>query len=160
MKLKLHNRKVTFKYGTLESNQLTTLDIKQWYQNLGGKIDPSTKVEFFSYFPGRPYEKTTLTSKMPPNYLCEGSVWLNFCQPNGQIDVLALSVYRDTKGGQKYKGKPIGDHRNLFLQYEIGDKKTHIDEIPNRHIPLEDGVIIKAIVDDIEVKKITIEPHS
>ena len=163
MRFRLHNRKLNFEYGDSNTKEMATLDIIEWYHRLGGKIEPDTEIEVSSYFPGSPYEKTALTKKrkMPPTYLCEGSIWLDFCQPNGQIDVLALSVYRDTKGAQKYKGKPIGDHRNLFLQYEIDDKKpNHTNKIPNRHIPLEHGVIIKAVVGDIEVQKITIKPQS
>lgn len=140
------------------ASRLTPLDIKQWYRRLGGKIEPDTKIEFSTYFPRTPYEKTALTDEMPQDYLCRGSLPVHIYQPDGRIDVLALSVYIDTKG-HKYKGKPIGDHYNLYLQYEINDQKTHTDRIPNRHIPLQDSVIIKAVVDGVKVKEVTINPR-
>jgi len=87
---------------------------------------------------------------MPPQYLCEGSGSAIIYNPGVQPDVISISVYRDTSGHL-----PEGDHHNLFLQYEVGGKKTHTDKIPNRHIPLKDGVVVKPFVDNIEIKEKT-----
>jgi len=152
MRCKLCNVEAYFKYGTLGTpdDQLTCLDIKKWYQNLGGQITPDTEIEFATYFPGKPYEKTALTKKMPKDYLCEGSGSAIIYQPDGHSDVISLSVYRDTKGLQL-----IGDHRNLFLQYEIDGNRSHTDDIENRHIPLNKSIIIKPFINKSEVKEHT-----
>jgi len=156
MRLKLYDKKVTFRYGSLCAKELTCLDIAQWYQKLGGTIEPSTEIEFHSYFPGSPYTRTALTNKMPPTYLCDGSISCFIYQPNGQTDVISLSAYRDTTRGAM--DSSIGVHRNMFLQYEIaGLAPNHIDKIPNRHIPLKEDVIIKASVDDTEIKNVILE---
>ncbi|MHA1386650.1 MAG: hypothetical protein ACTSR3_23090 [Candidatus Helarchaeota archaeon] len=147
MRFKLSDRRVMFEYGALNAPKLTPLDIKQRYRYLGGKIEPETEIEFSSYFPGSYYERTALTSKMPPEYLCVGSISCIIHQPNSRDDVLSISAYRD-----KSRHAPtIGDHHNLFLQYQIADEINHTNEIPNRHIPLSEGVLIKAVVDDEEV---------
>jgi len=86
---------------------------------------------------------------MPPTYLCEGSISCLFHQPSNQVDVLSISVYKDTSGHPPIRE----DHYNLFLQHQINGKIDHTKKIPNRHIPLRDGVVIKALVDGKEVKK-------
>lgn len=149
MRLKISERKVTFEYGAINAPELIPIDIKQKYQYLGGKIEPETEIEFSSYFPGSPYKRTALTSNMPLEYLCEGSISCIIYNPNNQVDVLSISAYRDKRG----HAPNIGDHHNLYLQYQINGKIDHTNEIPNRHIPLSEGVIIRALVDDKEVQK-------
>lgn len=158
MKIHIYNKKVIFKYGPLHTtdDRLSTLDVKEWYERLGGKIRSNTEIDFASFFPGKPYGKTALTSTMPSTYLCEGSIWVNFYQPNGRTHILALSVYRDTSG----HCPSMGNHFNLFLQYQIDDKPNHTSEIPNRHISLKDGVVIKLVVDNEEVEKVIIKDCS
>jgi hypothetical protein len=148
MRYKLRETSATFRYGALDTanNDLTCLDIKKAYQNLGGVIAPDTEIDFDTYFPEHPYEKTALTENMPLNYRCEGSGSARIYQPDGKVDVISISVYRDARGDQ-----PIGDHHNLFLQYEISGKKAHTNRIENRHIPLRDGVVIKPFIDNAEV---------
>jgi hypothetical protein len=159
MRYRLCDVTATFRYGALDTadNDLTCLDIKKAYQNLGGAITPDTEIDFDTYFPKQPYEKTALAECMPPNYRCEGSRSARIYQPDGKVDVISISVYRDTRGDQ-----PIGDHHNLFLQYEINGKKTHTDRIENRHIPLRDGVVIKPFIDNAEIceKTAKIPKHS
>jgi hypothetical protein len=148
MRYRLCDVTAAFRYGALDTadNDLTCLDIKKVYQSFGGVITPDTEIDFETYFPAYPYEKTALTEHMPTNYLCEGSGSARIYQPDGKIDVISISVYRDTKGDQ-----PIGDHHNLFLQYEINCEKTHTVNIENRHILLRDGVVVKPFVDNAEV---------
>jgi hypothetical protein len=156
MRLKLHDKKVTFQYGSLCGKELTCLDIAQWYQKLGGTIEPDTEIEFRSYFSGNVYTRTALTNKMPETYLCEGSISCFIYQPSGQTDVISLSAYRDTTRGAM--DSSIGVHRNMFLQYEItGLAPNHTDEIPNRHIPSKEDVIIKASVDNMDIKKVVLK---
>jgi hypothetical protein len=152
MRYKLSRVKAYFKYGILGTtdDKLTCLDIKQWYQDLGGKITTDTEIEFTTHFPKEPYEKTALTHRMPETYLCEGSGSAIIYQPGGHADAISVSVYRDTKGGQ-----PIGDHHNLFLQYDISGGKNHTDEIQNRHIPLNQKIILKPYIDSTEVQEHT-----
>lgn len=153
MRFKLSDRRVTFEYGALNAPELTPLNIKQRYRYLGGKIEPETEIEFSSYFPGSYYERTALTSEMPPEYLCAGSISCIIHQPNRRVDVLSISAYRDKRG----HAPTIGDHHNLFLQHQIDGEINHTNEIPNRHIPLSEGVVIRALVDDEEVLRQTIK---
>jgi hypothetical protein len=154
MRLKLYGKKAVFEYGPSSASELTTLDIAEWYQNLGGTIEPDTEIEFVSYFPGTPYEKTAFANKMPETYLCEGSGSAVIHQPDGKIDHLSISIYRDTTG---HALTTMGDHYNLFLQYKIGRNNVdQTDEIPNRHLPLGEGVIVRALLDDHETMKKTI----
>jgi len=157
MEFKLYKKKAVFEYGSSNANELTTLDIAEWYQKLGGKIEPDTEIEFVSYFPGSPYERTALANRMPQTYLCEGSGSAVIHQPGGQVDHLSISIYEDItpRALQMTAG-----HHNLFLQYKIG--KNPIDqtnEIPNRHLPLTDNVIIKACLDEQEIMKKVITPR-
>lgn len=109
------------------------------------------EVDSSSYSPGKPYPKTALTDSMPPEYLCLGSLWVNFHRPNNQTDTLAISVYRDLRGHI-----PV-DHYNLYLQHEIDGVRNHTDKIPNRHIPLGDGVIMRFLADDDVIDEATVE---
>ena len=156
MRFKLSDRRVTFEYGALNVPKLTPLNIIQKYRYFGGKIGPETEVEFSSFFPGSYYERTALTSKMPPAYLCAGSMSSIFYQPNGQVDVLSVSAYRDESG----HAPTIGNHHNLYLQYRIDNRIKHTNKIPNRHIPLSEGVVIRALVDSKEVLRQTIKGWS
>jgi hypothetical protein len=151
MRFPVQKRKLTFKYGSLKEQPLTSLDIAKWYEKLGGKTESVVEVDSSSYFPGKPYPKTALKENMPPEYLCMGSLWVNLYKPNNQTDTLAISVYRDLRGHI-----PV-DHYNLFLQYEVDGVKKHTDKIPNRHIPLGDGVIMRFLVDDDVIDEATVE---
>lgn len=147
MRYKIYGRKVSFKYYSSGDGIPTYLDISKVYQELGGKIEQETELDFEEYFPGTPYEKTALTDKMPPAHLCEGSGSAVFYQPDGRVDHLAISVYRDTTGHSN-----MGDHHNLRLQYKIGGKETKQKErIQNNHIPLQHSVILEGIVDGKKV---------
>jgi len=152
MRYRLIDVEAHFRYGSLGTTDgsLTCLDIKKWYQNLGGRITPYTYIEFETYFPGKPYRKTDLTDDMPENYLCEGSGSAVIYRPNGQVDVISVSVYKDIRGDQL-----AVDHHNLYLQYQINGKKDHTNKIPNRHIPLQNGVIIKPFINSAEIKEKT-----
>jgi hypothetical protein len=151
MRIKLYGKKAVFEYGPSTANRLTSLDITEWYQNLGGTIQTETEIEFVPHFPGTPYEKTALTNEMPKTYLCEGSGSAVIYQPDGQIDHLSISIYRDTTG---HALTTMGDHYNLFLQYKIGNNNIdQTDKIPNRHLPLENGVVLKGLLDQHEVMR-------
>ena len=151
MALKVNQRSIVFRYGALKKQELAEVDAKQFYIAQGGKIEPETFVQFSSYFPGAPYSKTALTSSMPPKYLCRGSINAHFCQSDGNVDVVSISVYQDTtkKAGKSARGV----HFNLFLQYDINGVRKHTDKIPNRHIPLWEGVVLKAFVGERGILK-------
>ncbi len=151
MRYRLRNGQITFEYGSQNSPQLTPLNVNEWYRKLGGQIFPNTEIEVSSYFPGEPYEYTALTRTrpMPPTYLCEGSLSISFYTPNRNTDVLSISAYRDTSDHDP----TLEEHHNIYLQYEVSCIKDHTDEIPDRHIPLQEGVIIRALLNDKELKK-------
>ena len=147
MRYKIYGKEISFQYYSSGDGIPTCLDISKVYEELGGKIETETELEFVEYFPDTPYEKTALTNKMPPAHLCEGSGSAIFYQPDGRVDHLAISVYRDTTGHSN-----MVSHHNLRLQYKIGGEETKQKEkIPNNHIPLEYSVIIEGIVDGKEV---------
>lgn len=151
MRVKLYKKKAVFRYGSSGAKTLTTLDITEWYRSLGGTIEPDTEIEFVSYFPGSLYDRTALTKKMPPTYLCEGSGSAVIYQPDGRIDHLSISIYRDTTG---HALPTMGDHHNLFLQYKIGENDIdQTNDIPNRHLPLRDSVVIGAFLDEQEIMR-------
>ena len=144
MAFKVNQRSIAFRYGALNEQELAKVDVKQFYIAQGGKIEPETFVQFSSYFPGAPYSKTALASNMPPKYLCRGSINAHFCQSDGSVDIVSISAYQDTT---KKAGKSAtGVHFNLFLQYDINGVRKHTDKIPNRHMPLWEGVVLKAFV--------------
>ena len=151
MRFKLYKKRATFEYGSLRSIRLTSLDISEWYEKLGGAIEQETDIEFVAYFPGGAYQKTALAQKMPQTYLCEGSGSAVIYQPDGQIDHLSISVYRDTTG---HALPVMGDHYNLFMQYKIGENDVdQTNKIPNRHLPVKDKVLIRALLDEREIIK-------
>ncbi len=154
MAFKINKSRIAFSYGALNAQELTEVDVKQFYVAQGGKIKPETFVQFTSHFPGSPYTKTALTSSMPPTYLCRGSINAHFCQPDGIVDVVSISVYEDT--AKKARKSSTGIHFNLFLQHDVNGIRKHTGKIPNRHIPLREGVILKAFVDEREVLAETI----
>lgn len=156
MSYKSSKCKVAFKYGALNASKLAEVDVNQFYVAQGGKIEQETQVQFSSYFHGAPYAKTALTSSMGPNYLCMGSINAHYIQPNGDVDVISISVFRDTT--QKAKSTS-GAHFNTYLQYEINGERNHTNKIPDRHIPLNDGVLLKAIIcGEREVMQEIIQP--
>jgi hypothetical protein len=152
MRYKLNEVQAVFKYGPEGSDdkELACIDIKSCYLNLGGKVSPETEVEFTTFFPGKPYEKTALTEKMPSTYLCEGSGSAIIYNPGSQPDAISVSVYRDTS---KHSG--MEEHHNIYLQYNVGTKLDHLNNIPERHIPLSKNVVIKPFIDGEEVKEET-----
>jgi len=154
MAFKINRSRIAFSYGALNAQELTEVDVKQFYVAQGGKIKPETFVQFTSHFPGSQYTKTALTSSMPPTYLCRGSINAHFCQPDGIVDVVSISVYEDT--AKKARKSSTGIHFNLFLQHDINGIRKYTGKIPNRHIPLREGVILKAFVDEREVLAETI----
>ena len=154
MAFKINKSRIAFSYGALNAQELTEVDVKQFYVAQGGKIKPETFVQFTSHFPGSPYTRTALTSSMPPTYLCRGSINAHFCQSDGIVDVVSISVYKDT--AKKTRKSSTGIHFNLFLQHDINGVRKHTDKILNRHIPLREGVILKAFVDEREVLAETI----
>jgi len=154
MAFKINKSRITLNYGALNAQELTVVNVKQFYVVQGGKIEPETFVQFTPHFPGSPYSKTALTSSMPPTYLCRGSINAHFCQPDGNVDIVSISVYEDTT--KKASKSSTSIHFNLFLQYDINGIRKHTDKIPNRHIPLREGVILKAFVDEREVLAETI----
>jgi len=137
----LITNKLSIEYGSVFTG-FTSIDIAQEYLKRGGKLNPSTKVDFDYYFPGSGYSKTALTDSMPKNYLCEGSGSAIIHLPDGREDSISISIYADITGHDL----KIGDHHNLFLQYGINDVMNHTDEIPNRHPPLSDNVTIRFLV--------------
>jgi len=140
MALKVNQRSIVFRYGALKEQELAEVDAKQFYIAQGGKIEPETFVQFSSYFPGAPYSKTALTSSMPPKYLCRGSINAHFCQSDGNVDVVSISVYQDTT-------------KKAVLQYDINGVRKHTDKIPNRHIPLGEGVVLEVFVGERGILK-------
>jgi len=152
------DNEVTFEYGV--TDQFTPLDVKQWYQKLGGKIESGTEVEFLPFLgeEGKPvslpipYKKTDIKNGMPENYLCMGSLPVKIYQPSGAIDHLAISVYRDLAGKHK-------ETYNVKLQYQIGYMPIpkQIEELPENHIPVENDVTIRALINKKPVKLGTIK---
>ena len=125
--------------------------------SLGGAVEPSTEVEFSEWFPGAPYQKTALTGNMPSPYLCEGSISWIIIKPEAETDCLSLSVYRDLRGHDPC----LGDHRNIYLQFKIGDDINHTNKIPNRHIPLSEPLTIRAKVNgEIVIERVLPPPKT
>lgn len=147
---------MTFSYGTIGAQQLTVIDVKKVYTSLGGSITPETSVQFSPHLPNRAYSRTALTSGMPPTYLCRGSINAHFLHPDGRVDVVSISVYHDTSRGAQLS--PLGPHLNLFLQYDINGVRNHTNNIPNRHIRQDQGLILKASVGASDILSETIPP--
>jgi hypothetical protein len=147
-RFKLSEGRMVLEYSS-PTTGTTSLDVKEEYLRLGGAVEPDTEIEFSEWFPGTPYQNTALTHDMPPQYLCEGSISSIIIKPEAQSDCLSLSVYRDLRGYDPC----LGDHRNIYLQSEIGGNIDHTNKIPKRHIPLSEPLTIRAKVND----KIVIE---
>jgi len=156
MRFKLSEGKVTLEYSS-PTTGTKSLDVREEYLYLGGAVEPNMEVEPSEWFPGAPYQKTALTDNMNPSYLCEGSITWTIIKPSGQRDRISLSVYRDLSGHDPC----LGDHRNLFLQYEIGGNTDHMHRIPNRHIPLSDPLTIGAGVNGkIVIERVLAPPKT
>jgi len=148
MGYKIFGKKFSFKWGESPENLSGSIDVTKEYLNRGGQISPDTEVEFTSTFPPETYKKTALTDHMPDTYECAGSMSTAIHQPNRKTDFMSISDYFDLTGHDK----KLGDHHNLYLQYQIGDNKPcHTDEIPHRHIPLANTLYVAAYINDEKV---------
>lgn len=70
---------MTFSYGTIGAQQLTVIDVKNFYTSHGGSITPKTSVQFSPHLPNRAYSRTALTSGMPPTTYVEAALTLISC---------------------------------------------------------------------------------
>ena len=88
----------------------------------------------------KPYADTGFAKKgMPLTYLCEGSVWLNFHQPDGSFANISLVPhFHDTR----YKDNEP-PHHNFWLYWTNFDGSRGSDyHIPGHRIPVIEPVVI------------------
>ena len=85
-----------------------------------------------------PYSDTGRAKKgMPPRYLCEGSVWLNFYAPNGEFANVCLVPHLDKTG---HSGKP---HHNFCLYLADFDGSTKLEKkIEGHTVPIDEPITI------------------
>lgn len=140
-------KSLSFRWGTSPQELSGSINVITEYLSRGGHISPGTKVEFSSTFPPETYRKTALTDHMPNECECAGSMSAAFYNPNGKQDYISISDYFDLTGHDP----KLGDHHNLYLQWQIGNEKAHTDEICYRHIPLARKLYVVAYIDDEKV---------
>jgi len=103
---------------------------------------------------GIPYADTGRAKKpMPPTYLCEGSVWLNFYAPEGECANISLVPHMDTTGHKA----DMHPHHNFYTCWTDFDGYLGCDKnIPGHSIPKGEPVAISIICGE-DVRKGTID---
>ena len=83
---------------------------------------------------------------MPPSYLCEGSIWLNFINHNGDYANMSLISFLDSKD----------DHHNFYLWWENFDGTQDYCKdsrrIPGHQIPTDEPIEVKITFDEKIIK--------
>ena len=84
-----------------------------------------------------PYSQTD-RAPMPLAYLCEGSVWLNFCSPDDRYANISLVPHLD----QTMHGA-LSPHHNLWLYWtDFDGSQGSSKHISGHHIPADEPVSI------------------
>ena len=100
----------------------------------------------------KPYPDTG-RAIMPPTYLCEGSVWLNFYNPDGRYANVSLVPHIDETGHRH----SIPPHHNFYLYWTNFDGSTGSDKDIRGHMIPKDEPIVISIMCGKEVRKGTID---
>lgn len=99
----------------------------------------------------RPYPHTG-RAIMPRTYLCEGSVWLNFYDPEGRCANVSLVPHFDETGHIH----SIHPHHNFWLYWTDFDGRIGFDNRIPGHMIQKDETIVISIMCGKEVRKGTI----
>jgi hypothetical protein len=94
-----------------------------------------------------PYPVTDRAT-MPPNYQCEGSVWLSLYRPDGKDAGMGLVPFLHTNDS----------HHNFWLYWRDFDGSMGASRyVPGHQIPINDPVVIKIMCSqDIRTGTITV----
>ncbi len=100
----------------------------------------------------RPYVNTG-RSVMPSQYLCEGSVWLNFVSLDGRYANISLVPLMDETG----HGHGLHPHHNFWLYWTNFDGSIDSDRSISGHRISTGEPIVISIISGKEVRKGTID---
>jgi hypothetical protein len=100
----------------------------------------------------KPYSDTG-RARMPPSYLCEGSVWLNCYTPDGKYANIALVPFLD-KTEHRHGEFP---HHNFYIYWtDLMGQEGSERRISGHKIPVDQPVVV-SISCDTETRKGTIK---
>jgi hypothetical protein len=97
-----------------------------------------------------PYRKTDRTT-MPLTYLCEGSVWVNFCSPDNRWANVSLVPFLHGA---------LSPHHNFWLYWTDFDGSKDCDKHIAGHFISKDEPIAISITCGEEIRKGTIDVRS
>lgn len=107
-------------YEAQQRLSIGTADLNDFKLNIGDRLGEN------------PYPVTDRAT-MPPDYLCEGSVWLNFYNPDGRFANIALVPHLHKSDA----------HHNFWLYWtDFDGTKGSEDRIPGHQIPVDELVAV------------------
>jgi hypothetical protein len=145
-KIDVYGKRLVIKWNVDGENE-GSIDVIEEYVRRGGTVPEGTQVELSATFPLEPYKQTALTDNMPDNYLCAGSISTRFYQHNGAQGVIAISDYLDLTGHLP----DLGDHQNLYIQWEVEGVTGHQGGFEGRHIELDKKLVFSVYLNDEKI---------
>ena len=159
MKVKdLDGKGVLVRFGPLsdpERFQIDLLEVARQKSLFKLKDINELELEIGDRLGERPYPNTGRTM-MPPTYLCEGSVWVNFCTDDGRYANVSLVPHLDRSGHRD--SVPV--HHNLYIYWTDFAGKPYCDKQIPGHVISKDEPIVITIICGKEIRKGTIDVKS
>ena len=152
----LKERGVPVKFGPAsqpEKYEIDLLEVAKLKLSLDTIDDfDEAELEIGDRLPQRPYADTGRAT-MPPTYLCEGSVWLNFHSSEGLSANIGLVPHIDTT-----RHLPdLHPHHNFRIYWtDFNGSIGSTDRIPGHLVPKDEPVAI-SIICGKEIRKGTID---
>ena len=151
----LKGKGVPVRFGPIsdpEKFEIDLLEVARQRFSLKLKDINELELEIGDRLEERPYPNTG-RSIMPLNYLCEGSVWVNFCSLDGRYANVSLVPHMDETGHRH----SISPHHNFWLYWTNFDGSIGSDKHIPGHMISKDEPIAISIICSKEVRKGTID---